>query len=161
MTGEVKRRLPSLDLVFELSKSQEELVWKSAESLDSKVMALFSISSLVLGAVLALQPEHLELNLKLIPFAFALLSFVLTMYFSFRSFQVRSFLLGHHPSTLLDQYASMETDEAKQQLMKHYGENFDSNYQELEEKARNLRWAVVTSAVEVIGLAVWLLVVFV
>jgi hypothetical protein len=161
MTSEGNRKLPSLDLVFELSKSQEELVWKSAESNDSKVIALFSISSLVLGAVLALQPEHLELDLKLIPFAIALLSFVLTVYFSFRSFQVRTFILGHHPSTLLDQYASMETDEAKRQLIKYYGDNFDFNSQVLGEKATYLSWAIVTSALEVIGLAVWLLVVFV
>ena len=118
---------PSIDLCYQISRNQTEILSKWTDSIDNKTIALFGTSTLLIGIISAFQAERLSLDLKIIPFMIAVLSFMISAYFAWHSFRLRTFLILYDPQILLDDYAPREPADAKEWLLKNDSENFERN----------------------------------
>ena len=152
----MKQSLPSLDLAYEVSKGHYEMVAKWIDSIDSKIVAVFSVASLFIGILLTFKGVTPMWDWVFIIFCLAAASFVATAYFCWNGFRTRRFIMGNNPRKLLEQYASREPDYTKEYLLKYWGENFEHNLSILQQKAFALRWAITCAGIEVILLLVWL-----
>lgn len=154
----MNNQMPSLDLMYELVKDNYERVSRWADSLDNKVIGLFGLTTILIGAVTAVTASSIVWNAHIIPLCVAIVAFIVSSCFALRCFQTRQFMLGYDPGVLLEDYASLQPNEAKYWVMKHDAYNYEHNRQLINEKADALRWAILAAAIEVIALVIWMVV---
>jgi len=166
---EHKKTKPSIDIIYEMVKDQHTLISAWSDSLDNKVIGLFGLTTLILGAVTALNKAyfaspilkegHVTLDWSLAPLVIAALSFIISSIFCLKTFQTKGYSLGVDPRILLEDYASFTPDESKHWLVKFDGEHWEQNLKALNEKASSLRIAIIAATVEIIALVAWIIVV--
>jgi hypothetical protein len=149
---------PSLDVIYELTKGNYQMVTQWADSLDNKVVGLFGLSTVVIGVVTAFTATSIAWDVRIIPLCIAITAFVVSSCFALKSYQSREFMLGYNPGVLLEDYASLQPEETRYLIMKYDGQNWEHNRQLLNNKADALRWAIVATGVEVTASVIWLLV---
>ncbi len=147
---------PSIDLVFDLAKGHYQMIAQWADSLDNKVVGLFSLTTIIIGVITAFTAKNIAWDWRVIPLCVGALAFVASVCFALKSFQNREFMLGYDPGVLLEEYAPLKSDEVKYWIMKHDGQNWEQNRKLINDKADALRWAIVAAATEVVALTVWL-----
>lgn len=149
---------PSIDLVFDLAKGHYQMVAQWADSLDNKVVGLFSLTTIIIAAITGFTAKNITLDWRVIPFGVGAIAFVASVCFALKSFQTREFMLGYDPGVLLEQYAPLRSDEVKYWIMKHDGQNWEGNRKLINDKADALRWAIVAATIEMVALTAWLVV---
>lgn len=148
---------PSLDLMYDLTKDNYHMIAEWADSLDNKVIGLFGLMTVLISVVTALTASSITWDLRVAPLGIAFIAFISGISFALRSFQTRQFIFGYDPGILVEHYTSLQPDEAKYWIMRHDGHNWKHNARVINDKADALRWAIVSSAVEVTTLIVWLI----
>lgn len=154
---EMENDFPSIDLCYQISRNQNEIFSKWTDSLDNKTIAVFSTSTLLIGIISAFQAERLSLDLRIIPFIIAMISFLIGVYFAWQSLRIRTFMILYNPQILLDDYAPKEPSDAKEWLLKYDSANFEHNHQVIDNKANSLDKAIVFMGVELVALVIWLI----
>jgi hypothetical protein len=149
---------PSMDLVYDLAKGHYQMIAQWADSLDNKVVGLFSLSTIIIGVITAFTAKNIAWDWRVIPLCVGALAFVVNVCYALKSFQTREFILGYDPGVLLEEYSSLKPDEAKYWIMKHDGQNWEGNRKLINDKADALRWSIVATAIEVVALLFWLVV---
>jgi len=151
--------LPSLDLAFDVSKGHYEMVAKWIDSIDNKIVAVFSVASLLIGLLATFRGVTPEYSFTFMLFCLATASFIVTGGFCWHGFRTRTFIMGNNPKKLLEQYALRSPNYTKRYLLKYWGENFEHNLCILRQKAVALKWAIRFAGVEVLLLLAWLIIV--
>ena len=150
------RQLPSLDLVFELTKDHYAFVGKWADSLDNKAISIFSIGALLIGVITAIETPKIMCGLQMLFFILAVLAFVTTATFAWKALEVRGYISTLNPNVLLKEYASLNVSTAKYYLVEHTANNFEYNKAILDNKAKNLHISMIFVGIEIISLVIWL-----
>lgn len=150
----MKQNLPSLDLAYEASKGHYEMVAKWNDSLDNKIIAVFSVASLLIGILAAFKSVQ---AISSPTFYLAAVFFIVTASLCWKGFKPKTFMMGNNPKKLLEQYAPLNTNDAKWYLLKYSGENYEHNLSILRQKSSALKWAVSTAGIEVMLLLIWLI----
>ncbi len=123
----MRQNMPSLDLAYEASKGHYEMVSKWIDSIDNKIIAVFSVASLFIGILATFKDVTPAFSSTFILFCLATASFIAIAYFCWNGFRTRTFIMGNNPKKLLEQYASRNPDDTKRYLLKYWGENFEHN----------------------------------
>ena len=152
-------KLPSIDLIYEMMIDQHKLISDWCDALDNKVIGLFGITTLFIGIITTLNKSNLGLNWSLVAFAVAIVAFVLSSCYSFRSFLTRRFSLGLDPRVLLRDYAILQPQETKQHLIEFDSQHWEQNVEVLNEKSHALHIAIIWGAIEIIALIFWVILV--
>ena len=147
---------PSIDLVYDLAQGHYQTIAQWADSLDNKVVGLFSLSTIIITVITGFTAKSIALDWHVTPLCIGALAFLTHVVLALKSYQARDFMLGYDPAVLLEQYAALEVDKAKYWIMKYDGQNWEHNRQVINAKADSLRWAIVFAAIEVVALLVWL-----
>lgn len=153
----MKQDLPSLDLAYEASKGHYEMVARWVDSIDNKIIAVFSVASLLIGILATFKGVSPEWHFTFIIFCLATAFFIATATFCWKGFRTRTFIMGNNPRKLLEQYAPLNPDETKRYLLKYWGENYEYNLTVLRQKSSALKWAIPSAGVEVLLLLCWLI----
>ena len=149
--------LPSLDMIYDLSKSHDDFISNWANSIDNKAIAIFSIAGTLIAILSSLKGIHAGFYWDFIFFCIAIIAFISTTYFCWSTFRTRQFIVGNNPKKLLEQYAILKPDDAKRYLIKHWGQNYAKNLEVVKEKGHTLRYAIISAAAEVFSILIWLI----
>jgi hypothetical protein len=149
--------MPSLDLVYEAAKDSYEMVARWSDSIDTKIIAVFSAASLLIGLLTTLGGVKPELHYAFVIFCLATVSFLATVVFCWKGFSTKTFMMGNNPRKLLEQYAPREPSDAKWYLLKYAGQHYEHNLQVLRQKSSALKKATWFVGGEVLLLLGWLI----
>ncbi|MDP9438929.1 MAG: hypothetical protein M3P49_09310 [Actinomycetota bacterium] len=145
------------ELFLEVVKDAPERQIDNASALDTKMVQIFGAASLVIGLAgfsSISGPAAEGGRWATVLFLFGLLAFVLTAFAAFVHLRPRKYQrLG--PDKLWDELYDLPIDDLRHSLIDRIGKDFAHNRSILEEKARTLRVALVTTGAEVflVGLA--------
>jgi len=148
------KQIPSLDLSFELVKNVLDKQSSSADMLDTKGTALFSIASLILGigisaGVLVLRETNI---LVYVLGGLSLIGYGFVATFTLLAWSLREYQTLDNPITIREWYWDMEPTQFKIEFLSHLEDAYTHNQTKLSEKAKAIRVIIVAITFEVISL---------
>ncbi len=148
-------KYPSRDLMYEWGRITPEQLAKEADALDTKLIAIFAMACIIISVITALA-ERARLDVTLIPFVIAFISFMVILVRSLWVIRPQWLFVGDSPLILREYYWKLEPEEAKEKYWEYVEEDFNANYKIVMSKGRALLWTVRLLAIETISLIVWL-----
>ena len=149
------RHLPSLDLIFELTRDHYEVIGKWADSLDNKAISIFSVGALLIGVITAIETPTLMCTWQAVLFILAVVSFITTSIFAWKAFRVRGYIATLDPDVLFKEYATRNVSCAKYYLVEYAAKNYKYNKAILEKKAKHVHISMIFVGIEIIALVIW------
>jgi hypothetical protein len=143
------------DLTFEWVRNSPERLSEISNTLDSKIINVFSISCLIIGVITALS-KSLRWNLTIIPFLAACLSFILILIFSLLGIRPQWLFNVDSPQIIREDYWELEPDEAKNKYWEWVEKDYDENLKVVKLKGIVLKVIVPLLAMETTFLMIWL-----
>lgn len=148
-------KYPSRDLTYEWGRTAPEQLTKTADTLDTKILVVFSTACIIISVITALA-NKIQLGMSLIPFIIAFISFIVILAKSLWVVRPQWFFVTDSPKILREDYWKLEPQEAKKEYWKHLENDFEANYDKVRIKGRTLSWTIKLLALETISLIVWL-----
>ena len=149
-------KYPSRDLTFEWARTSPERLSAEASGLDTKIIATFATSCLIISVITALRVK-VSYDSNLIPFAIAFISFITILARSLWVIRPQWLFVADSPQILKEDYWELEPGETKDKYWAWLEKDFNANYEILRRKGQVLLWNVPLLAVETISLLAWLL----
>jgi hypothetical protein len=149
-------KYPSRDLTYEWGRTAPEQLSKEADALDTKIIAIFATSCLILGVISALVGK-IRCNISLLPFAIAVFSFAIILIKTLWVIRPQWLFVADSPRILKEDYWKLEPDEAKEKYWEFVEKDFDTNHEIVKHKGQALLWLVPLLALETVSLLIWLL----
>lgn len=146
---------PSRDLTYEWGRIAPEQLAKEADALDTKIIGIFATACIIISVVTALA-EMVRLDVTLIPFVLAFVSFIAILARSLWVIRPQWLFVSDSPLILREDYWELEPEETKEKYWKYVEKDFDANYKIVKNKGRALSCTVPLLAIETISLVVWL-----
>lgn len=156
--NDANQKESSIDLIYEMMKEQHSLLSSWSDSLDNKVISLFSLTALIIGAITALNKGQITTDWHLVPLVISTLSFVVSSLFCLKAYQTKKLSLGLDIKILLEQYVLSSPIELKYWLIKFDGEHNKNNIKTMNVKADSVNIAITAGAIEIISLVVWIII---
>jgi len=150
-----KNKHPSRDLTYEWGRTAPEQLSKVADALDAKIIGVFSIACIIISVTTALT-NKIQYDVSLIPFAVALISFIIILKKSVRVISPQPFFVADSPKVLREAFWKLEPEEAKEEYWGHLENAFAANYDKVTVKGHTLSLTIKLLAIETISLVVWL-----
>jgi hypothetical protein len=150
-----ENKYPSRDLTYEWGRTAPEQLSKVADTLDTKILGVFSTACIIISVITALA-NKIQLGMSLIPFIIAFISFIVILIKSLWVVRPQWFFVTDSPKILRQDYWKLEPQEAKKEYWKHLENDFEANYDKVRIKGRTLSWTIKLLALETISLIVWL-----
>jgi len=150
-----ENKYPSRNLTYEWGRTAPEELSKAADALDTKILGVFSIACIIISVITALA-NKIQLDMSLIPFIIAIISFIVILIKSVRVITPQSFYVADSPKILREDFWKLEPEEAKRKYWEHLENDFEANYDKVEIKGHTLAWTTKLLAIETISLIVWL-----
>ena len=151
----IKTKYPSRDLTFEWGRTSPEKLSVEASALDTKVIAIFAISCLIVSVTSALAGK-IRYDVTLVPFVIAFISFVLILVRTLWVIRPQWLFVADLPQILKEDYWELELEEAKDKYWNWVEKDFSTNFKIVKSKGQALLWNVPLLALETISLVVWL-----
>jgi hypothetical protein len=155
MDKDVENKYPSMDVTYEWGRTSPERLSDEASSLDSKIIGLFAVASIIIG-VASTFTKAIKLDWTLTPFAIAVVSFLIVFVKSFWALRAFEFQVADCPQILKEDWWPLEPSVAKVKYWEHVQTAFEQNYKCVKAKGRTLRLIIPLVALEVIALVMWL-----
>jgi len=146
----------SRDLTYEWGRTAPEQLSKVADSLDTKILGVFSVACIIISVITAIA-NKIQLDMGLIPFIIAFTSFIVILVKSLLVIRPQWFFVADSPKILREDFWKLEPEEAKKKYWEHLESDFEANYDKVNIKGRTLHWTIILLATETIALVVWLL----
>lgn len=150
-----ENKYPSRDLTYEWGRTAPEQLSKAADTLDTKILGVFSTACIIISVITALA-NKIQLGMSLIPFIIAFISFIVILIKSLLVIRPQWFFIADSPKILREDFWKLEPDEAKKKYWEHLENDFEANFDKVKIKGRALSWTIKLLAIETILLIVWL-----
>jgi hypothetical protein len=151
------RKLPSLDLIYELSKNHDDFISSISSSIDTKAIAIFSIAGTLLAVLSSIEGISVGWRVDFIFFCLTVIAFLFSTYHCWNAFRTQQFIQGNNPKILLNEYSVFAPEETQQYLLKYWGENYEKNLKVIHAKGIALRYAIISTGIEICTLIVWVI----
>ncbi len=153
----IQQGLPSLDLVYELTKSNYELISRWSDALDNKLVATFGVGTLIIGIVTTIGAPITKIDISFILFVLAVIAFICTVISVWKGYKVNKYYAALNPKTLLEQFAVLTDYDAKYWLTKYSCKHYAYNKAIVDNKSRYLNITIISVSIEVILLLSWII----
>jgi hypothetical protein len=150
-----ENKYPSRDLTYEWGRTAPEQLSKVADTLDAKILGVFSVACIIISVITALA-NKIQLSVGLIPFIIAFISFIIILVKSLLVIRPQRFFVADSPKILREDFWKLEPEEAKKRYWEHLENDFEANYEKVKTKGHTLSWTTKLLAIETISLIVWL-----
>jgi hypothetical protein len=141
--------------MYEWGRVAPEQLSKEADTLDTKIIAIFATACLIISVISALA-QKVRCDITLIPFVVAFISFVVILLRSLWVIRPQWLFVADSPRVLKEDYWELELEEAKDKYWDWVEKDFDTNYKIVRSKGQALLWTIPLLAIETISLVVWL-----
>ncbi len=148
-------KYPSRELTYEWGRIAPEQLAKEADILDTKILAIFSSASIIIGVISALVGRIL-FDATIIPFGIAVVSYIAILIKSLSVISPQWMFVADSPRILREKYWELEPDEAMSKYWDYVEKDFDANHKIVKKKGQTLSWIVRLLGVETILLIIWL-----
>lgn len=148
-------KYPSRDIVYEWGRTATEQLAHEADALDTKIIAIFTAGSVIIGVITALS-NKIRLNYTIIPFVVACISFILIFIMSLWVIRAQWVFVADSPRILKEDYWKLEPDEAKEKYWNWLEKDYDKNYKIIVSKGKALAMTIPLLAIETLALLLWL-----
>jgi hypothetical protein len=124
-----------------------------SDTIDSKVVAVFSVASAILGLAPALKQLH-SVGASLAFWIVAASCWVFAVVFCHLAYRPRNFRVDPSPAKLLvPEWLRLDPDQYQFYRLRDMGKSYEHNRDDLDRKASCLGWAILFTAGEVFALA--------
>ncbi len=148
----MESKSPSIDLVYDLTMKQYELISSWIQAIDNKVSMVLGTATIAFSVMVGISAPSLRLDAKLIPFALGAVLFIATCYFLLQCLKSHSFKVIFSPTILLNHYVRLTPEQMKLVVVKHSIEHYKENTETLNKRACNLNYAVYCMIGEILFL---------
>jgi hypothetical protein len=148
----------SIDLLYDITIKQHELISRWADSIDNKIIALFGITLAIFGVVLSMNIEAIAFNVKAAPLVLSLLFFAASSICGLEGISPKPFSL-FCDQEILSNLSSKTNEEIKSFLVEGSAKKWKRHKTVLEDKARALKRMVILIGCQVILLTIWLIII--
>ncbi len=148
---------PSLDLAFQWVKQIPGDQVQLAETYNTRIVALFSMSSVILGIGLPVgldmvQPQQLGWTASLGLGVAAIACYLIAVAVTVLGLWPRNFFRLDDAVKIRKEFAGLPQDTFKREMLRHVEDAYKSNRRPLKWKARSVFWAVILLPVQTITL---------
>lgn len=158
MTGSGGLNQETVDFVFEFTKDAPEQLIRDGEALDTKMVQVFAAASVVMGlagVTRVSQGGQTAANWMIVG---SLVLYLATAILAFLHLDAKEWRHSRHADTLWPEHWSASVADIRWALVGNFSEAYAVNKAVLAEKASAFRWAVATTAGQVILVGVSLIV---
>jgi hypothetical protein len=146
-------------LAFEESASSRDVVSALADSMDNKVVAIFSVASAIIGLTPALRGDEAISVERAVTFAISVLAWGVAVIQCYRAYQTHDFIVGPNPNKALDaKWLRLAPEKYQYYAIAEMGRAHEVNAAHILRRGKLLSAAMVATVVEVLSLGLAFLV---
>jgi hypothetical protein len=152
--AEERRELdgPTLDLLFELTRHAPEVQLRNVDSIDTKIVQVFSVSSVLIGLA-SLRGVHHQ-TVAGILLGIAVVAFLFVAYYVLRTLWATRFRILISPTQLWRDYWADSPDSIKHAVVADIADGYAQNEDVLQQKYRALGRALIGAGVEAAAIGI-------
>ena len=147
----------TVEMMYEETTSSGSFMATWADAVDAKVIAIFSVASLLIGAIPAIGGIKAS-GWEWTPWIVAAFGWFGAGWFCIGAFRTRSFRVGPDPSKLLNEaWTHLTPDAYRSYRVRDLAKDWLSNWEAINAKAEAMAWAIPMVAIEATALVVALM----
>lgn len=162
--GSVKKPLntvlkeSSIDLIYDMILEQHKKISSWSDSLDNKIIGLFSLTVVIVGTITALNSGQLTADWHVVPLVISVFSFIVSSLLCLKAYQTKKFSLGLDTKILFEDYVKHPPSVTKYLLIKHDTKHSNKDIKTINDKANLLNLAILAGAFEIVSLIIWIII---